>query len=135
MKHRSIVFHGTPRDQNPPLPGHLVTTTLAATRRMIFMALALVVARQFMGQTGSPKPFAPPETGLVLFRNASLIDGSGGAPRKGMDILIRGERIERVLPDADIDSKLIAGAKVISLNGQFLIPGLIDAHVHLATPP
>jgi imidazolonepropionase-like amidohydrolase len=99
------------------------------------MVLALAVTRPSTGQTGSPKPFAPPETGLVLLRNANLIDGNGHAPRSGMSILIRGERIERVLPDADVDSKLLVEAKIASLDGQFVMPALIDAHVHLATPP
>ena len=102
-------------------------------RRLLFLVLA--IACKSMGQTGSPKPFAPPETELVLFRNAGLIDGTGRALRTDMDVLIRGERIERIFPDPDIDRKLLAEAKVVSLKGQFLIPGLIDAHVHLATPP
>ncbi len=102
---------------------------------MLLVVLSLAVARRSVAQTGSPKPFAPPKAGLLLIRNAGLIDGTGVPLRVGMDVLVRGERIERIFPDADIDTKLLAEAKVVSVDGQFLIPGLIDAHVHLATPP
>jgi imidazolonepropionase-like amidohydrolase len=113
----------------------MVTATFLSTCRMLLPVLALAAAGRSMGQAGSPKPFAPAQPGLVLFRNASVIDGTGGAVRTGMDVLVRGERIDRIFPDVDLDRKLLAEAKVVSLNGQFLIPGLIDAHVHLATPP
>ena len=112
-----------------------MTSTLVSTRWMLFLMLALAVARQSPGQAGAPKPFAPPITELLLIRNAGLIDGTGGALRTGMDVLIRGDRIERVFSDADIDRKLLAEAKIVSIDGHFLMPGLIDAHVHLATPP
>src|ERR1700744_2064123 len=104
-----------PHGQSTCPVGRMVTTTLLSTRRMLFLVLAVAVARQSTGQTGAPKPFAPPETGLVLIRNAGLIDGTGGALRTGMDVLIRGERIERVFPDANVDHKLLAEAKVVAL--------------------
>ncbi|WP_000685437.1 amidohydrolase family protein, partial [Bacillus cereus] len=34
------------------------------------------------------------------------------------------------LPAADV-----AGAKQVDLAGRYVIPGLIDSHVHMATPP
>ena len=112
-----------------------MATPFVCARRLLVLVLTLALARHSSGQAGSPKPFAPPETGLVLFRNAGVIDGTGAALRTGIDVLVRGERIERVFPDAEVDRKLLAEAKVVRLDGQFLIPGLIDAHVHLATPP
>ena len=52
-----------------------------------------------------------------------------------MDILVVGERIKSVFPDAGPHPELDRTAKVVDLSGLFLLPGLIDAHVHLATPP
>jgi imidazolonepropionase-like amidohydrolase len=49
-----------------------------------------------------------------------------------MAILVRGERIEAVGPTGQIPA---AGAKVIDMKGAFATPGLINTHVHLATPP
>lgn len=85
---------------------------------------------------GTPTPFAPPAEGTqVLYRGATLIDGLGGPVRPAMDVLVDGERIVRVLPDRDLDPSLAAKARVVDLHGRYLIPGLVDSHVHLATPP
>jgi len=48
-------------------------------------------------------------------------------------VLIENGRIVRV--ERNALAKKPAGAKVVSGNGQFLIPGLIDSHVHLASVP
>src|SRR3546814_18861423 len=46
-----------------------------------------------------------------------------------------GQRIEAVLPNAELSPEMMAGAEVVDLGGQYLLPGLIDSHQHLATPP
>jgi imidazolonepropionase-like amidohydrolase len=48
-------------------------------------------------------------------------------------VLIEGDRIARV--ERNQKAKPPAGATVVSGNGQYLIPGLIDSHVHLASVP
>ena len=68
----------------------------------------------------------------VLYRNATLIDGTGAPARAGMSVLVEGERIVAVAPDAQLPHR---GARVVDLTGKFLAPGLIDSHEHLATPP
>jgi imidazolonepropionase-like amidohydrolase len=52
-------------------------------------------------------------------------------------VLIEGGRIARVDRGglARAPARVPAGATVISGHGQFLIPGLIDSHVHLASIP
>jgi imidazolonepropionase-like amidohydrolase len=48
-----------------------------------------------------------------------------------MTIVVRGERIERVVPDASLPaSALPAGATVVDARGRTLLPGLWDMHVH-----
>lgn len=66
---------------------------------------------------------------VVALTHATLIDGTGAPPQADMTILVRGERIvaayrsgSRPLPDS---------AEVEDLTGRYVIPGLIDAHVHL----
>jgi imidazolonepropionase-like amidohydrolase len=83
---------------------------------------------------GTPTPFSPSLT-RVLYKDATLVDGSGEKPRPHMDVLVNGDRIERVFPDRELDSHVVAKARVVYLHGQYLMPGLIDSHVHLATPP
>jgi imidazolonepropionase-like amidohydrolase len=63
-------------------------------------------------------------------RGATVLDGSGRAV-KNATVRIRGERIEAISPGASPSSE--PGAEVIDVSGLWIIPGLIDAHLHLAT--
>jgi imidazolonepropionase-like amidohydrolase len=67
--------------------------------------------------------------GLIL-HNATLIDGNGGDPRPATSIELRDGWIARVFPAGDLAAS--PGAPVIDLAGCYLLPGLTDAHVHLA---
>ncbi len=60
---------------------------------------------------------------------ATLIDGSGMKPLPDSVVVVRGERIEVVGRQGDV--KIPDGAEVIEASGRWLIPGLIDLHVHL----
>ena len=62
----------------------------------------------------------------VLFRNATVFDGSGEPPRR-MDIAIRRGRIAAkgtALPEAPAQ-------RIIDATGKWLMPGLLDIHTHL----
>ncbi len=60
---------------------------------------------------------------------ATLIDGSGKKPLPDSVVVVRGERIEAVGKQGDV--KIPEGAEVINASGRWLMPGLIDLHVHL----
>lgn len=92
------------------------------------IALAACAAALAGAPAWSAEP--PPAT---IYRHAHLIDGSGGPVRPGMSVLVEGERIKAVAPDAELNAP--AGARVVDLSGKYLAPGLIDSHEHLATPP
>ena len=64
--------------------------------------------------------------GTLLVRAARIIDGRGGAPLTGGAILVRGDRIERIGPAAEL-----RGDRVIDLGAATVLPGLIDLHTHL----
>ncbi|WP_428936270.1 amidohydrolase family protein [Streptomyces sp. ACT015] len=84
---------------------------------------------------GAPTPYAPPEPGtVVVYRGATLFDGTGGPARPGTSIVVDGPLIRAVVPDGD-PAASVEGADVVDLTGRFVTPGLIDAHQHLATPP
>lgn len=72
------------------------------------------------------------EAQVTLYRNVTVIDGLGGPPRPGQDLLTEGERILAVRPTGQ---PVPVGAKVVEGQGRFVLPGLIDSHEHLATPP
>lgn len=65
---------------------------------------------------------------VLVLRGATVLDGLGGRIAKAR-VVIRDHRIAEVLLDDDRVA-LPEGATVESLEGRFLIPGLIDSHVH-----
>ncbi|HEY7901646.1 MAG TPA: amidohydrolase family protein, partial [Caulobacteraceae bacterium] len=70
---------------------------------------------------------------FVLYRHATLIDVVAGKAVPDMAILTRGERIVRIAPSRDLAGP--PGAALVEASGLFVAPGLINSHVHLATPP
>ena len=89
-----------------------------------------------LAHAAASPPFGPaPGSQLVLYRGATLIDGTEAPARADMDVLVEGERITRVFPDSTLDSTTANKARIVDLRGRYLLPGLIDSHVHLATPP
>src|SRR5512132_1960819 len=68
---------------------------------------------------------------MLVFRGATLIDGTGAPPRGNALLVLSGERILSIgdsTPEAL--AKLPPDAQIIDASGKWIIPGLIDAHVH-----
>lgn len=78
---------------------------------------------------------AEAEENAVIYSGATLIDGSGAAPRSDMSVLVYDQRIQAVFPVGETPNALIESARVVDVSGQFVLPGLIDAHTHLGLPP
>ncbi|MFF3886458.1 amidohydrolase family protein [Streptomyces sp. NPDC001914] len=86
--------------------------------------------------SGAPAPHAPAVKGTVaVYRGATLFDGTGAPARSSTSIVLDGPVIRAVGDDAVIAETLPADAQVFDLGGRFVIPGLIDSHQHIATPP
>jgi imidazolonepropionase-like amidohydrolase len=85
--------------------------------------LVLIVTLQARAQT--PQTPAGP---VIVIHAGALLDRPGNAPRGASTIIIRGTRIEAIR-DGHIAPP--AGARLIDLKREFVLPGLIDAHVHI----
>lgn len=72
---------------------------------------------------------APASAETLVLRDFTLIDGTGHAPLAHQALVMSNGRITWVGPAAAV--KVPAGAKVEKLPGKYLLPGLIDSHVHL----
>jgi imidazolonepropionase-like amidohydrolase len=70
--------------------------------------------------------------GDLVIRNARLFDPRDLSVRSGQSVLVRGDRIIRIAPDADL--KPAADAEIIDAHGKFLMPGLWDNHQHFSSP-
>ena len=65
---------------------------------------------------------------LLVVKAGTLVDGTGAAPRRGVQIYVRDGRIAEVAASGDVPSD----ARVLDFADQAVVPGLIDCHVHLA---
>ena len=70
-----------------------------------------------------------PKNDLVI-RNARLFDPRDLTVTPGMSVLVRGERIVRVVPG--VEMKPSTDAEVIDAHDRFLMPGLWDCHQHFS---
>ncbi|HVD60366.1 MAG TPA: amidohydrolase family protein [Gemmatimonadaceae bacterium] len=69
----------------------------------------------------------------LALTHATVIDGTGAPPRKGMTIVMSGGRITALYPDGS--QPLPSNTVERNASGNFVLPGLIDAHTHNATNP
>jgi len=105
-----------------------VTRTLLAAAAAVALLTPALAAQ-------TPAPAAPRTsyplagTGTVVLRAARVIDGTGAAPVANGEVVVTNERIVAVRRQGTGDTP--AGARVIDLGDATLLPGFIDAHVHI----
>jgi imidazolonepropionase-like amidohydrolase len=75
------------------------------------------------------RPFVSVSEPVVALVHVQVIDGSGGAPRPDQTVVIRDGRVAEVGPAARV--RVPTGARVMSLAGHTVIPGLVGVHDHL----
>jgi imidazolonepropionase-like amidohydrolase len=89
----------------------------------LLLMLSLVFTTCAIAQQTSPP------SAVTVIRAGTLIDGKSDKVRRDQVIVIRGNRIESVADAAN--AKIPAGATVIDLSNQTVLPGLIDSHTHI----
>ncbi len=68
----------------------------------------------------------------VVLHNAMMIDGTGAPAQGPVDIILSGDRIAQIRSARAADSGPAAD-HVVDLTGHYVMPGFVDAHVHLHT--
>ena len=84
----------------------------------------------FLALLSETKTFPPAEPPSTLVRGARLLDVASGRVVENAVVLVRGDRIEVAGHAARV--AVPPGARILELPGATILPGLIDAHVHLA---
>jgi len=95
--------------------------------------IAKFIAFFLMGVLTAPLSAQTSSPATTLFQNVRIFDGQSGLVTGPSDVLVRGNRIERIAANQSPEP----GATLIEGNGRTLMPGLIDMHWHtmLASPP
>lgn len=119
----------------------------ALRRSVPFLALLFVpTLAMAQGNRTIPAPDRPAGEGegpfeRLIIRGAILIDGTGAPPTGPVDIVIERNRIVQVanvgFPGVPIDSSRRPrnATREIDATGQYVLPGLIDLHVHAGGAP
>jgi len=107
-------------------------STLAVVSIAIAMFAAVGPTRSQEGGT-APNPalrkHLAPADQVIAIRAGRMFDSKSGALLNNQVILIKGDRIANVGSSLDVP----AGARVIDLSSATVMPGMIDAHVHVVT--
>jgi len=67
----------------------------------------------------------------IAFERVNLVDGRGGPVQTEMTVIVEQGRFTVVRPAALVTGADLAGARRIDGRGRYLMPGLVDMHVHL----
>jgi len=103
----------------------------AALAAMLLFAPATHAGGQNARRYGGGEQDPQPAKATLAIAGGMLIDGHEGPPVPHAMILVDGNRIVAVGTRETL--KVPAGAKVLDASGMTVMPGLIDAHVHMDT--
>ena len=90
-------------------------------------------SRSYVGLCEINPPKGPAENTVKAIVGATLIDGRGGEPIANSVVVVWGNRIVAAGPRESV--KVPDNAEVFNATGLTLLPGLIDAHFHMAANP
>jgi len=96
-------------------------------QRIVTVVAVLLSGVVIHSQGGAPTRFLTPPAQVIAVRAGRMFDSRAGTLLSNQIILIRGDRISDVGAAVAIPS----GAQVIDLTAATVLPGMIDAHVHL----
>lgn len=87
------------------------------------LAAIFAVSGHLVAQGGGPAE-------RLALVNATVVDVATGTLQEGQTLVLGGGRIESMGPGA-----APAGVRTVDIRHRWVVPGLIDAHVHIASVP
>jgi imidazolonepropionase-like amidohydrolase len=108
-----------------------------------FVLTSSVIALLSFSSVGAQRSGVPPQDPIAL-TNASVVNVRTGAITRNATVVLRGGRIESVSTEPASPKPPGGGGpggsggssgKTIDLRGRYVVPGLIDAHVHIGSLP
>lgn len=87
------------------------------------------MALMIFAANAAPAADLPPKT--VVYLGATLFDSTASVARLNMAIVTSGERIVAVRSAEHFEPK--PGDQIVDVHNKFIVPGLMNTHVHLAT--
>ena len=94
----------------------------------LLILLSALAPRPAAAQDGLPGEADPGEDRVLAIVGATLVDGTGRPPVEESVVVIRNGLVDCV--GLAVECAIPAGARLMDARGSWVIPGLIDAHVH-----
>lgn len=101
--------------------------------------IAVLAAQSVWAQT-APQPLQQGPYKRLVIRGVTIVDGTGGPPYGPADVVVEGDRITEIrvvgqpLGTINPENRPAKGDREIEGQGMYLLPGLIDSHVHSLGP-
>ena len=100
--------------------------------------LLALLATSAIAQPAPGRGGPPPADHYALIHAGTLLAVPGSPPQARMTVVVKNDKVAAVLPgflDAAPDAAPGSVTEVIDLSDRFVMPGLMDAHVHLQSQP
>lgn len=91
----------------------------------VAVSVGLMRATDLWSQSANPRP--------VALIHANVVDVEAGSVIRDATVVTRGDRI--IFVGAARGARIPAGAEIVDQRGAYIIPGLWDMHVHMASDP
>ncbi|MFG2137858.1 amidohydrolase family protein [Streptomyces sp. NPDC048650] len=113
------------------------------TRRGVLAGAAALAGTAGAGGTAVAAPAAAdarhtaerrinaPRGGDLVLRGGTLLDPASGDVTEDAVVVIEGGRVRAAGTRGEVD--ILEGVQVLDAHGKWILPGLIDAHIHLST--
>ncbi len=107
---------------------------------LLLLSVVLFCFSPLLGQKKYGDLAEGPYNRLVI-REAMVLPGHGGPPVGPYDIIIEGNKITDMIPFDPVTAERrgaierATGDRVIDAKGKYVMPGMIDLHMHLRTEP